>query len=114
VTTTVLDHSLDVVRTRFDPSRYNVYLFYASDGDNYSDDRTKTAAALRELSDQINYTGYVEIRPSYGISAETEMASVFAELQREQRAMGMARVTGRDDVWNALRAFFQQQAEAAA
>lgn len=114
VSSTVLDLSLDLVRTRFDPSRYNVYLFYASDGDNYSDDRAKTAAALRDLTDQINYTGYVEIRPSYGISAETEMASVFAELQREQRSMGMARITGRDDVWNALRAFFQQQAEAAA
>jgi sporulation protein YhbH len=114
VSSTVLDLSLGLVRTRFDPSRYNVYLFYASDGDNYSDDRAKTAAALRDLTDQINYTGYVEIRPSYGISAETEMASVFAELQREQRSMGMARITGRDDVWNALRAFFQQQAEAAA
>jgi sporulation protein YhbH len=114
VSSTVLDLSLGLVRTRFDPSRYNVYLFYASDGDNYSDDRAKTATALRDLTDQINYTGYVEIRPSYGISAETEMASVFAELQHEQRSMGMARITGRDDVWNALRAFFQQQSEAAA
>jgi uncharacterized sporulation protein YeaH/YhbH (DUF444 family) len=114
VTSTVLDLSLDLVHTRFDPAHYNVYLFYASDGDNYSDDRAKAAGALRELTDQINYTGYVEIRPSYGISAETEMASVFAELQHEQRPIGMARVTGRDDIWNALRAFFQQQAEAAA
>ena len=113
VTSTVLELALDLVHHRFDPAHYNVYLFYASDGDNYSDDRTKAAAALRELTDLVNYTGYVEIRPSYGISAETEMAAVFAELQREQRPMGMSRVTGRDDVWNALRAFFQQQAEAA-
>jgi uncharacterized protein len=113
VTSTVLDLSLELVKTRFDPAHYNVYLFYASDGDNYSDDRAKSTAALRELTDVINYMGYVEIRPSYGISAETEMASVFAELQREQRRMGMARVTGRDDIWAALRAFFQQQAEAA-
>lgn len=112
VTSTVLDLSLQLVHTRFDPMHYNVYLFYASDGDNYSDDRTKSAAALRELTDLINYTGYVEIRPSYGITAETEMAAVFAELQREQRPMGMARVTGRDDIWTALRAFFQQQAAA--
>lgn len=114
VTSTVLDLALDLTRTRFDPAHYNVYLFYASDGDNYSDDRAKAAAGLRELSDLINYLGYVEIRPSYGISAETEMAAVFAELLREQRRLGMARVTGRDDVWNALRVFFQQQADAAA
>ncbi len=114
VTSTVLDVALQLVHGRFDPSNYNVYLFYASDGDNYSDDRAKTAAGLRELTDLINYTGYVEIRPSYGISAETEMAAVFAELQREeQRRMGMARVTGREDIWTALRAFFQQEAAAA-
>ncbi|MGE5524890.1 MAG: DUF444 family protein [Rhodospirillaceae bacterium] len=112
VTSTVLDLSLQLVHTRFDPMHYNVYLFYASDGDNYSDDRGKSATALRELTELINYTGYVEIRPSYGITAETEMAAVFAELQREQRPMGMARVTGRDDIWTALRAFFQQQAAA--
>ena len=113
VSSSVLDLSLQLVQTRFDPAHYNVYLFYASDGDNYSDDRSRTAAALRELAGLLNYTGYVEIRPSYGISAETEMAGVFAEVQREHPSMGMARITGRDDVWNALRGFFQQQAEAA-
>jgi len=113
VSSSVLDLSLQLVHTRFNPAHYNVYLFYASDGDNYSDDRTRAAAALRELAGVLNYTGYVEIRPSYGISAETEMAAVFAEVQHEHPSMGMARITGRDDVWNALRAFFQRQTEAA-
>ena len=114
VTSTVLDLALELTRTRFDPAHYNVYVFYASDGDNYSDDRTKAASGLRELTDLINYLGYVEIRPSYGISAETEMTAVFSELARERRRMGMARVTGKDDVWNALRVFFQAQVEAEA
>jgi sporulation protein YhbH len=113
VTSSVLALSLDLLKARYDPAHYNVYLFYASDGDNYSDDREKSAEALRALAAQLNYAGYVEIRPSYGITAETEMGAVFGEVQREHRTMGMARVTGREDIWNALRAFFQQQADAA-
>ena len=113
VSSSVLDLTLHLVHTRFDPVHYNVYLFYASDGDNYSDDHVRAAGALRELAGLLNYTGYVEIRPSYGISAETEMAAIFTEIQHEHPSLGMARITGRDDVWNALRAFFQQQAEAA-
>ena len=53
--------------------------------------------------------GFIEIRPAYGISPETEMSGVFARLQREDLPLGMARVTNREDVWNALRQFFQDQ-----
>jgi len=97
------------VRERFDPSQYNVYLFYASDGENLVDDREAADESLRELSQSLNYGGFIEIRPAYGISPETEMSGVFARLQREDLPLGMARVTNREDVWNALRKFFQDQ-----
>ncbi|HYH40513.1 MAG TPA: DUF444 family protein [Burkholderiales bacterium] len=109
VSSTVFNMSKDVIRERYDPSQYNVYLFYASDGENLVDDREPATESLREICAGINYTGFIEIRPAYGISPETEMAGVVSRLQREDLSLGMARVTNREDVWNALREFFQEQ-----
>ena len=109
VSSTVFNMSKDVIRERFDPSQFNVYLFYASDGENLVDDRELATESLREICTGINYAGFIEIRPAYGISPETEMAGVVSRLQREDLPLGMARVTNREDVWNALREFFQDQ-----
>jgi uncharacterized sporulation protein YeaH/YhbH (DUF444 family) len=109
VSSTVFNLGKEVIRERFDPSQYNVYLFYASDGENLVDDREPATESLREICQSLNYGGFIEIRPAYGISPETEMAGICAKLQREDLPLGMARVTNRDDVWNALRQFFQDQ-----
>ena len=113
VSSTVFKLGREIVQERFDPAHYNVYLFYASDGENLVDDREPATEALRELASSLNYGGFIEIRPAYGISPETEMSGVLSRLQRESLPLGMARVTGREDVWNALRQFFQEQQEKA-
>ena len=109
VSSTVFKLTKDVIKERFDPSQYNVYLFYASDGENLVDDRELATESLREVCKDLNYGGFIEIRPAYGISPETEMASIYARMQSEEMPLSLARVTSRDDVWNALRQFFQEQ-----
>jgi uncharacterized protein len=109
VSSTAFKLSREIIDERFDPSQYNVYLFYASDGENLVDDRELAAESLQQVCQRLNYCGFIEIRPAYGISPETEMAGVITRLQRDDLALGMARVTSRDDVWNALRQFFQEQ-----
>jgi hypothetical protein len=100
----------DLTRERFDPGRYNLYLFYVSDGENASEDRDAATTALRELLPELNYLGYVEIRPASGRSADTEMSGILAELQRDHPAIGIQQGARQEDVWTALREFFQQQA----
>jgi uncharacterized sporulation protein YeaH/YhbH (DUF444 family) len=52
--------------------------------------------------------GFIEIGRVRHL-AGNEMAGVCSRLQHENVPLGMARVTNRDDVWNALRQFFQEQ-----
>ena len=101
---------LDLTRERFDPARYNLYLFYVSDGENASEDREASAAALRQLVPEINYLGYVEIRSASGRSSDTEMSSILAELQHDHPGIGIQQGARQEDIWTALREFFQQQA----
>jgi len=109
VSSTAFKLSQEIIRERFDPSQYNVYLFYASDGENLVDDRELANDSLNEVCASLNYCGFIEIRPAYGISPETEMAGIVSRLMRTNLPLGMARVTGREDVWAALRQFFQEQ-----
>ena len=101
--------ALEVMQKRYDPGRYNVYFFYASDGENAAEDRESAAAALRGLAAQTNYSGYVE---TGGIATfrprETQLAEVFNELKRSGLPVGMSPLSSQEDVWRAIREFFKQ------
>jgi uncharacterized protein len=99
----------EVMKTRYDSSRYNVYFFYASDGENAAEDREPAAAALRLLAAQTNYSGYVE---TGGVATfrprETQVAEVFHELKAGGLPVGMSQLSSQDDVWRAIREFFKE------
>ena len=101
--------ALEVMKRRYDPSRYNVYFFYASDGENAAEDREPAAAALKLLAAQTNYSGYVE---TGGVATfrprETQVAEVFSELKAGGLPVGMSQLSSQEDVWRAIREFFKE------
>ena len=110
VSSSVFQLGLDVIKRRYDPQRYNVYLFYASDGENAAEDREPATAALGELAAQINYAGYAE---TGGIATfrprETQLAEIFGELKANGLSVGTSHLNCQEDVWRALREFFVEQ-----
>jgi uncharacterized protein len=109
VSSCVFQLALDVMKKRYDPSRYNVYFFYASDGENAAEDREPAAAALKSLAVQTNYSGYVE---TGGVATfrprETQLAEVFNELKGGGLPVGMSQLASQEDVWRAIREFFKE------
>jgi uncharacterized sporulation protein YeaH/YhbH (DUF444 family) len=109
VSSCVFQLGLDVIQKRYDPSRYNVYFFYASDGENAAEDREPAAAALRKVAALTNYSGYVE---TGGVATfrprETQVAEVFNELKGAGLPVGMSQLSSQDDVWRAIREFFKE------
>jgi uncharacterized sporulation protein YeaH/YhbH (DUF444 family) len=111
VTSTVARLALEVMTTRYDPSRYNVYFFYASDGENAAEDRDEARGTLAEIARQVNYTGYCE---TGGVATfrprDTQLAEIFTELKGSGFPVGTSHIASQDDVWKAIREFFTQQA----
>ena len=111
VSSGVFQLALDVMRKRYDPGRYNVYFFYASDGENAAEDRGAAASSLGELAKLVNYAGYVEtgglatFRPR-----ETQLAEIFSEARAGGKPVGMSHLNSQDDVWKAIREFFREEA----
>jgi sporulation protein YhbH len=101
--------ALQLVETEYDPSRYNAYLFYASDGENFTEDRPAAIDSLSRLSRVLNYIGYVETVPGSPRSSETEMKMLCAELERTGAPIGSSVLNRHEDVWKAIRKFFMQQ-----
>jgi sporulation protein YhbH len=102
--------SLDVIKERFDPNRYNVYVFYASDGDNFAADREAARKGLKDLSVISNFLGYVETTRRSGGRLNTEMGRLFKELAEGGTAADSYALGAQADIWNAIRRFFTQQA----
>ena len=104
----------EILKTRYDPERYNAYLFYASDGENASADRDTAASSLDELAPVLNYAGYIETTTVGRRMAATEISELFTGLAQRGYAAAVMPVVVQDDVWKAIRHFFNDQAQAAA
>ena len=102
--------SLDVIKERFDPSQCNVYVFYASDGDNFAADRDAARERLKDLAAIGNFLGYVETTRRTSDRLNTEMGRLFKELAEGETPADSYALGTQEDVWNAIRRFFTQQA----
>lgn len=103
----------EIIESRYSPSRYNVYLFYASDGDNYSADRPHAEAALQSLADVANYCGYLEVSSASQRQLATETGGLFKALGDAGKPVGSFALNRIEDIWEAVRHFFQHQASQA-
>lgn len=100
--------ALDLIRHDSELATDNVYLFYASDGENFAEDRGAASAALAELAGMLNLIGYVETVPAAPRELEPEMRRVFHELERQGKPVASHPLSSTEDVWRALRRFFTQ------
>ncbi|MDB5769684.1 MAG: uncharacterized protein V7606_2948 [Burkholderiales bacterium] len=101
--------ALELVESEYDPAQYNGYLFYASDGENFTEDRPAAIENLAKLSSLLNYIGYVETVPGSPRTSETEMKMLCTELEHTGAPIGSSILTRHEDVWKAIRKFFVQQ-----
>jgi sporulation protein YhbH len=99
----------EIIDARFSPSQYNVYLFYASDGENFPSDQPLAQAALQELAGECNYAGFLEVAPLAGMVPDSEIGKLFVDLAHDEPNVAACRVHSTDDIWRAVRHFFGQQ-----
>jgi uncharacterized sporulation protein YeaH/YhbH (DUF444 family) len=104
----------EIMQSRFDPATCNVYLFYASDGDNAMDDREPARAALESIAKVARYSGYVEITSGLR-STQSETARLFDGLGAHGSSSGgRCSIKDPNDVVAAVRHFFTLESQSAA
>ena len=111
VASTGLEKVREIIEARYSPSRYNIYLFYASDGDNYTEDRALAQKSLHEVASVANYSGYLEVSGTGQHPLATETGMLFKDIAAEGKPAGSFALSRVEDVWDAIRHFFQHQAQ---
>src|SRR6266480_1595866 len=102
----------EIIDARYNPGRCNIYLFYASDGDNSVSDAADARSALSAIAADACFTGYVEVSSGLSRQLATETGKLFAELQAAGCAAGSYALNDFEDVWGAVRHFFTAEAQA--
>lgn len=113
VTSTGLGKVRDIIDERYNPGRCNIYLFYASDGDNSVSDAGEAREKLTSIAADACFTGYVEVSSGLSRQLATEAGRLFAELASAGCAAGSYALNDFDDVWGAVRHFFTAENRAA-
>ncbi len=103
--------ALEILEKRFHPSRYHTYLFYASDGDNFIEDREPSEAALEKVAAAGNFVGYVEIAQTLSDALDTQMSALFQSLLKRGLRVGSYVLGGQEDIWPGIKKFFNHQAQ---
>ena len=112
VTSTGLGKVREIIDERYNPGRANIYLFYASDGDNSVSDAADAREALSAIAEDACFTGYVEVSSGLSRQLATETGRLFADLSAAGCAAGSYALNDFDDVWGAVRHFFSSESHA--
>lgn len=110
VASTAFETVASIISDRYSPARYNIYMFYSSDGDNFREDREPALEGLRRIVAVANYMGYVETSPPSRAGLDTEIGELFQQLSEDGLPVGAYALSEEEDVWEAIRSFFRRQA----
>lgn len=101
----------EILSDRYSAERFNVYLFYASDGENFPQDRQYALESLEHIASIANFAGYLETSPGSLLGPETSMHQIFQSLIDRDLPLGSYPLREQEDVWQAIRSFFRHQNE---
>jgi uncharacterized protein len=102
----------EIIDARYNPGRCNIYLFYASDGDNSVSDAADARESLSGIAADACFTGYAEVSSGLSRQLATETGRLYAELAAAGLAAGSYALNDFDDVWGAVRHFFTAESRA--
>ncbi|SHJ87708.1 hypothetical protein SAMN02745163_02784 [Clostridium cavendishii DSM 21758] len=94
-----LNKALELIREKYPPEVWNIYPFYASDGDNWSEDNERALKSVNELCDICNLFGYAELLPS---TYSTTMYYRFLKEINKKNFVSVI-VKEKKDLWYALK-----------
>jgi hypothetical protein len=100
----------EILEQLVDPASYNCYLFYATDGHNFSEDRSAATAELQRLLPLMNFAGYAEVSQHSHHHMDTEIAAIWQRLAADDLPVGSYMLNEDADIWPAIKAFFTDQA----
>lgn len=97
--------AIDIIDKRYNPEYWNIYAFYVSDGDNWSEDNDRTINASTKLCELANMVGYAEIM---NINNYTGIKSRLTKEVTSRKFIAVS-IKQKQDLWNALKDLLKKE-----
>jgi uncharacterized sporulation protein YeaH/YhbH (DUF444 family) len=95
--------ALDIIHHRYPPSKYNIYPFHFSDGDNLTSDNERCVKLIGELLKVSNMFGYGEVNQ---YNRSSTLMSAYKNIKLDQFMYHVIKDKG--EVYEALKTFFRK------
>ncbi|KGX90687.1 stress response protein [Pontibacillus halophilus JSM 076056 = DSM 19796] len=100
--------ALELVETKYNPERYNVYPFHFSDGDNLTSDNKRCLKLVQELMEVSSMFGYGEVNQ---YNRHSTLMSAYKNIDDPRFRYYVLR--RKSDVFHAMKSFFSTEEEEA-
>ena len=111
-----LDKMIEVVRARYRPDDWNIYVAQASDGDNMTQDNPKAVGLLQDaILPIVQYAAYLEVGrdedPMAGgtMASESDLWAAYQEVKAPKGRFVMRKVHHRREIYPVFRELFQRR-----
>ncbi|WP_249870366.1 sporulation protein YhbH [Oceanobacillus saliphilus] len=99
--------ALEVIDAKFSPSRYNIYPFHFSDGENITSDNAKCIELVNEIMGKSNMFGYGEVN---GYNRYSTLMNAYKKIDDPKFRHYVLKEKG--DVYYAMKSFFHKESAA--
>lgn len=115
IVSTALEEMVKVVKDRYPPSDWNIYVAQASDGHNFSDDMGRCMELLEnDVLPICQYFAYIEVVPQgMQMSEDSVVWQGYAELAERQESFAMRQVSNPGEIYPVFRELFSGSESAA-
>ncbi|GAC90302.1 hypothetical protein KN10_0738 [Anoxybacillus flavithermus NBRC 109594] len=96
--------ALEVIETKYSPTKYNIYPFHFSDGDNLTSDNARCVKLVQELMKVSNMFGYGEVNQ---YNRHSTLMSAYKHIKDEKFRYYILKQ--KSDVLQAMRTFFRKE-----
>lgn len=96
--------ALEIIDNQYHPSRYNIYPFHFSDGDNLTSDNGRCVKLVKELMKKSNMFGYGEVNQ---YNRHSTLMSAYKNINEDKFRHYILKQKA--DVYNAMRSFFRKE-----
>ncbi|RBW69374.1 sporulation protein YhbH [Bacillus taeanensis] len=97
--------ALELIHEKYQPSRYNIYPFHFSDGDNLTSDNPRCVKLVNEIMEVSNLFGYGEVN---AYNRHSTLMSAYKNIKDEKFRYYILKE--KRDVYHAMKSFFKKEA----
>lgn len=117
VVSTGLEMADKIIKERYPPESWNIYIAQASDGDNFDGDNPRTLEYLETLLNIAQYYAYVEVHPNmtyaedlFGYAVRPEgLWNLYTKKAKEDPKLQCKSITTKNQIWSVFKALFEKK-----